>query len=546
MSRAGLKAVAFRLTPTLLLLALFSLGFLGEPENSEWLNSSPLWGAGDPYAWEGQRAIAHPLLIYRGRPDQRGSWPYYGAENRYAHNALGLRDDEVSLPKPPGSVRILNVGDSATWGLNLPSRADGYSDRLEAILNDCADAAPCDGTYDVVNGGTIGYTSLQALQFLRLFGPRLEPDVVTLYIGNNDSFPSGMKDAERIASRASPVQRVLGRNFFYLLLQKGWFELNASRYEKRRQRFLRTMRGESGRDLAPLRDKRVYYEQLARVSPDEYEANLIAFVEEARARGARPILLAIPVNLVWPQRIDPTPRDALAPEGLWIPVVLAERYLARAWSGRAPCASPLLEHPYVCLVSERDLVRFARIEEDDGGRRRPRDAAELIAWLERASRDPRLAESARVRAANNLGVALIAVGRHERARDVLASLTQQARDDAPHPRDRARIHYNLGIAELLAGRPAQARRALEQSRSLWPFAMSPDYAARFARVVREHDVEWIDLPALFEQSDPRTFGSARFSDWVHPDAHGSRIIAESLARLIASEPGAGGATGPRS
>ena len=46
-----------------------------------------------------------------------------------------------------------------------------------------------------------------------------EPDVAIVYLGNNDSAPSRVKDAARIV-RYTPLEGWLSRNFFYLLLQK--------------------------------------------------------------------------------------------------------------------------------------------------------------------------------------------------------------------------------------------------------------------------------------------------------------------------------------
>jgi len=56
----ALRIVAFALFPTLLLFGVFSLGFLGEPENDPWLTASPLWGPGDPFYFE-EHELAHNL-----------------------------------------------------------------------------------------------------------------------------------------------------------------------------------------------------------------------------------------------------------------------------------------------------------------------------------------------------------------------------------------------------------------------------------------------------------------------------------------------------
>lgn len=73
------RRALFALAPTALLVGLFALGFLGEPENSPWLNRSPLWGPGDPFYNEDPSQVmnlAHPLLIWRPRPHFSGSSEY--------------------------------------------------------------------------------------------------------------------------------------------------------------------------------------------------------------------------------------------------------------------------------------------------------------------------------------------------------------------------------------------------------------------------------------------------------------------------------------
>jgi hypothetical protein len=143
--------------------AVFSLGFIGEPENNPELNESDLWGPGDPF-YGRKFFLADPLLIWRARPNYRGphGYEFCGATIDIELNSLGLHDDEVA-PKKKDHIRILNIGDSATRGLNLTRRADNYSDQLEGILNQQADPRT---HYEVINAGIIGYSSLQGAELL--------------------------------------------------------------------------------------------------------------------------------------------------------------------------------------------------------------------------------------------------------------------------------------------------------------------------------------------------------------------------------------------
>lgn len=92
-------------------------------------------------------------------------------------NSLGFRDEEVELPKPPNTYRILNVGDSVAfgWKVNLE---DSYGKQLEVLLN-----TQDDGTnYEVINVGVPGWTIDTAHAFITQEGLQYDPDLVVLDI----------------------------------------------------------------------------------------------------------------------------------------------------------------------------------------------------------------------------------------------------------------------------------------------------------------------------------------------------------------------------
>ncbi|RPJ49188.1 MAG: hypothetical protein EHM19_00955, partial [Candidatus Latescibacterota bacterium] len=342
MASTRLRSVLFRAVPTLVVVGVFLLGFLGAPEDNAWLNRSHLWGPGDPfYTDSDERFVGSPTLIWRGRPSYRGTTEYEagGVVNQVVHNRHGLRDDEIGK-KAEGTLRVINVGDSATWGLNLRSRGESYSDQLEELLaREGGKSEPGGGPprrYEVINGGTVGYSSLQALQYLRQSIEELEPDIATVYIGNNDPAPARMRDSDRIAGSFSRLRAVLGRNFFYLLLQKGILALRSSRADRAWDRFMDTMN--TREDAGAFRSAAEYYRTLARVAPDRYEESLREMVRLCREKGVRLILLKVPMNLLWPLSGQPTPDKALASERFWCPVVIEPGYLARAQAGEAPGA----------------------------------------------------------------------------------------------------------------------------------------------------------------------------------------------------------------
>jgi lysophospholipase L1-like esterase len=99
---------------------------------------------------------------------------YFRQEYRteIAINSLGLRGPEIPVVKPPGTLRVLVLGDSYAEGLQVPWE-DLLSTRLERALNDGAGPR-----VEVVNGGVSGYGTADELLLLEKLGWRLKPDLV--------------------------------------------------------------------------------------------------------------------------------------------------------------------------------------------------------------------------------------------------------------------------------------------------------------------------------------------------------------------------------
>jgi hypothetical protein len=108
-------------------------------------------------------------------------------------NSLGLRDDEIVMPKPPDTFRILVVGDSFVQASQVLV-GEPFSDVLERSLNALPAHAGRPQRYDVVNAGVGGWGPGEELLWLRNEGMKLQPDlvIVQLYLGNDIS-DSGCK-----------------------------------------------------------------------------------------------------------------------------------------------------------------------------------------------------------------------------------------------------------------------------------------------------------------------------------------------------------------
>jgi hypothetical protein len=141
------------------------------------------------YAWE--RAQADGLYAWELVASRRMVWEYFpepGAgysrmkpDSHYEWqgiavdiNAHGLRGPETAYAKPPGTFRILNLGDSVAMGWGVEEAAT-YGRRLEERLNGAGGRH-----YEVINAGVPGWNLENALAYLEAEGLRYEPDLILL------------------------------------------------------------------------------------------------------------------------------------------------------------------------------------------------------------------------------------------------------------------------------------------------------------------------------------------------------------------------------
>ena len=101
-------------------------------------------------AWPFEPALYIPE--YMTTRDVPLRWRYSSADRR---NSLGLRNREVG-PKPPGTMRLLFLGDSLIWSGDTSSGAL-YTEVLERRLNARALHSPL--AFEVINAGIPGYTT---------------------------------------------------------------------------------------------------------------------------------------------------------------------------------------------------------------------------------------------------------------------------------------------------------------------------------------------------------------------------------------------------
>lgn len=117
---------------------------------------------------------------------------------RVRTGSFGLRGVEPQGGKP----RLLFIGDSVTFGLGV-AEEETFVHRLGEELG---------ASHEVLNGGVVGYNSVQEELWLRKFGDQLKPDMVALLFVDNDTRMTDVRkpddDGERQQALSALADRV--------------------------------------------------------------------------------------------------------------------------------------------------------------------------------------------------------------------------------------------------------------------------------------------------------------------------------------------------
>jgi lysophospholipase L1-like esterase len=109
--------------------------------------------------------------------------PVPGFSNgRISVNSLGFRGPEITMPKPPGTVRLAFLGASTTWCAEVSGNDFVWSHLVSQSLGRVFPGAH----FDYVNGSLPGYSISALLRNLRYRVAPLAPDVIVIYEAAND------------------------------------------------------------------------------------------------------------------------------------------------------------------------------------------------------------------------------------------------------------------------------------------------------------------------------------------------------------------------
>ena len=127
-------------------------------------------------------------------------------------NAQGFRSREFYGSKKPGSVRIVCVGGSTTYGVRNP-----YEESYPFLLEQALRKRLPEQDIEVINAGLISATSAETLHRILFKVIPLEPDIVIVYHGFNDLVPRIADDFKNDYSHFRKIPLNSGYGFFKYL-----------------------------------------------------------------------------------------------------------------------------------------------------------------------------------------------------------------------------------------------------------------------------------------------------------------------------------------
>jgi len=213
---------------------------------------------------------------------------------RISLNEDGFRNAPITATKRAGVLRIACIGDSWTFGMNV-NQDQTYPARLETLLKQRRPAPEV----EILNFGVLGYSSFQGLELLKRRVLDLQPDVLVIGFGMNDSDVGGYRDKDVLKPGEvhwrDRVKAITGHSELLALLK--YFALLLRFHPHPIGEFLKAdAKADAGKN-----NDAVNYDEMepwTRVSPRDYDRNLREMVKLARDHGARAVLLD---NELWPE-----------------------------------------------------------------------------------------------------------------------------------------------------------------------------------------------------------------------------------------------------
>ena len=230
-----------------------------------------------------------PLLLWRLKPNlDHAVWDFTVLSTNSAH-LRSQRSSEVMEPKQPGTIRIVCLGDSVTFGFRVPvvwpDKPTEYDPEwlpYPMLLEKQLRAANPNRKIEVITMAVPGYTSHQGLAWLRRDIDQLQPDLLTVSFGWNDASLSDVPDRDAIKTNRSAVA-------VRWLIDHSQAFAHATRWLRTREAKKQQIQGQSQPQSRPTATR-----PAARVSQPEYLENMLAIESLARQHGSAVIVIAAP------------------------------------------------------------------------------------------------------------------------------------------------------------------------------------------------------------------------------------------------------------
>lgn len=219
-------------------------------------------------------------------------------------NDLGFRGAPFLAIKPPRTYRIFAMGCSCTLGINEDGDST-YPGQLQSLLN--RDQARRTGlNFEVINAGVAGYCTRQGLQWLRSQIIDYQPDLLTVYYGWNDHWIDSSlltslneEQVNRVkyyAFKLRTVQLLSRMHLHFLEWSARMREQDAAAATAATPAAVAAAGPADTAGIAPVAgDANRDATRVVRVPLAEYERNLTAIIDLARARGVAVVLVTAPM-----------------------------------------------------------------------------------------------------------------------------------------------------------------------------------------------------------------------------------------------------------
>ncbi|MCW5906369.1 MAG: SGNH/GDSL hydrolase family protein [Chitinophagales bacterium] len=149
-------------------------------------NDSPLTGIRNYLLSDNSapRYLAQPYVNYINHPD------YISLNGENQINNLGLRNPtNTKIPKPAGTLRVLFLGGSTTYG-EVDNAGDAFPALIEKAISDSISLHPLAGfsSVECLNAGMGAATTAEMLTQYLFKYKYLDADIVVIHTGINDAF----------------------------------------------------------------------------------------------------------------------------------------------------------------------------------------------------------------------------------------------------------------------------------------------------------------------------------------------------------------------